>query len=461
MARQQSAQDGDDLTNIAPTIATPTEAPTNTKLLEQTGGPTMSVTMPPAGEETFAAPTASPSDASPTPSSSSDGDSGVDVATIAGIVFGVLGGILIIGLIIYFVFARRRKQQRKHRRDDEKSREPTTEMSTAPTSQKAPRISLRPVTQLFGGWVNEKPTGRPVGASPTPAANSRLGPNAFERPSTSQSMHPNNPFGNQAERVPSPVAEEHSMEERRVDRSLPPTPPEGAASIQDPFANPAPSGLTRKTSMRKDGPKNLDLTLSKPLDIVPASPAVTEFSLNLGGSSSPEPSYEAQGAAAIAAAGGPANTPVHRVQLDFKPTLEDEMELKAGELIRLLHEYDDGWALCIRLDRSRQGVVPRTCLSTRPVKPRNPNARPGQQRPTTPQGHGRSESPSRPRTATGPESGRPMSPGGRFQGSQDYRPRSPSGLSRAVNGGGPGPSPMNPSHGRPEMDPSRLPGQAM
>jgi hypothetical protein len=27
-------------------------------------------------------------------------------------------------------------------------------------------------------------------------------------------------------------------------------------------------------------------------------------------------------------------------------------------------------ALCIRLDRSRQGVVPRTCLSTRPIKPR-------------------------------------------------------------------------------------------
>ena len=27
-------------------------------------------------------------------------------------------------------------------------------------------------------------------------------------------------------------------------------------------------------------------------------------------------------------------------------------------------------ALCIRLDRSQQGVAPRTCLSTRPVKPR-------------------------------------------------------------------------------------------
>lgn len=57
--------------------------------------------------------------------------------------------------------------------------------------------------------------------------------------------------------------------------------------------------------------------------------------------------------------------------------MEDELELKQGSLVRVLHEYDDGWALCIKLDRSKQGVVPRTCLSTRPVKPR-----PRQQPPT-------------------------------------------------------------------------------
>jgi hypothetical protein len=55
---------------------------------------------------------------------------------------------------------------------------------------------------------------------------------------------------------------------------------------------------------------------------------------------SPGPSNSA---AAIAAAGGPAQSTVHRVQLDFKPTLDDEIELKAGQLVRMLHEYDDGW----------------------------------------------------------------------------------------------------------------------
>jgi hypothetical protein len=70
---------------------------------------------------------------------------------------------------------------------------------------------------------------------------------------------------------------------------------------------------------------------------VPASPAGTENS-NSGAPESPS-----VGAAAIAAAGGPANSAVHRVQLDFKPTMDDELELKAGDLVRLLHEYDDGW----------------------------------------------------------------------------------------------------------------------
>ena len=29
--------------------------------------------------------------------------------------------------------------------------------------------------------------------------------------------------------------------------------------------------------------------------------------------------------------------------------MEDELELKTGQLVRLLHAYDDGWAMCIKL----------------------------------------------------------------------------------------------------------------
>lgn len=75
-------------------------------------------------------------------------------------------------------------------------------------------------------------------------------------------------------------------------------------------------------------------------------------------------------------------------------------------------------ALCIRLDRSQQGVAPRTCLSARPVKPRSrpsgngpaphgppmmgPNGRPM----SPAAGPGRS--PQTPRFY--PQDGRPMSP---------------------------------------------------
>jgi hypothetical protein len=50
-----------------------------------------------------------------------------------------------------------------------------------------------------------------------------------------------------------------------------------------------------------------------------------------------------QGAAgAVAGPGAPPNN-VHAVQLDFKPSMEDEIELRSGQLVRILHEYDDGW----------------------------------------------------------------------------------------------------------------------
>ena len=34
---------------------------------------------------------------------------------------------------------------------------------------------------------------------------------------------------------------------------------------------------------------------------------------------------------------------VYRVTMDFNPSLTDELSLQAGQLVRMLHEYDDGW----------------------------------------------------------------------------------------------------------------------
>ncbi len=110
--------------------------------------------------------------------------------------------------------------------------------------------------------------------------------------------------------------------------------------VLPPLVPPLRTLFARLLSARTS-PKPLDLTVPTPLMAVPPSPAGTEFSVNsVGPGQAPS---ESASAAAIAAAGGPPASTVHRVQLDFKPTLEDEMELRAGQLVRLLHEYDDGW----------------------------------------------------------------------------------------------------------------------
>ncbi|KAH6958791.1 hypothetical protein DER45DRAFT_238386 [Fusarium avenaceum] len=488
------------------------------------------------------------SGASSLPSASSSAvseDSGsTSAGAKAGIAFGVLGGLLAMGLLVYFIFAKRRKQAEMERleNDDEKLHGPMAGNGGAPmvaaaavrrsmspepvetasiTPAKAPRVSLRPVTQFLPNWNgldNQKRTSKgaalglvvPAASAPS-AANGPLSPrtpggSAWERPSTAQSIDPANPFGTQAERVPSPINEETASVHRMTPSPMsekstiavaaaaafpaatapvsPQSPSNDPLTANGPAvaAGDAGSLVARKTSIRRVGPQELDLTIpNAPMSTIPASPGGTEYS----NSPITPGTFEAPsaGAAAIAAAGGPANSAVHRVQLDFKPTMDDELELRAGDLVRLLHEYDDGWALCIRLDRSRQGVVPRTCLSTRPVKPRPAQAGPRPGPPGKAGGPPRGPGPmtpngNRPQSPMGPPmgppgrpQGRPMSPGprgqspGPFQGqpqgrsmspgprSQSPGPRSqspagdrsqsPNGTNRRNNP--PGPSPMNPS----------------
>ncbi|KAK7030247.1 hypothetical protein VNI00_014264 [Paramarasmius palmivorus] len=55
------------------------------------------------------------------------------------------------------------------------------------------------------------------------------------------------------------------------------------------------------------------------------------------------------------------------VRCTFIPTLDDELWIAVGEIIKVLREYDDGWALCENAGRQR-GVVPVECLERGPVK---------------------------------------------------------------------------------------------
>ncbi|KAM7219043.1 variant SH3 domain containing protein [Rhypophila decipiens] len=437
--------------------------------------------------------------------------------TKAGIAIGVLAGLLALFVLVWFIFSKRKKQIEKQRlEDDEKINGPFSDNAAIRSPATAPRLSLRPVTQFIPNLMpnGEKRASQAAGAmlGPSSAAvaaqasplNRPAGASAWERPTTA-SLHNASPW-DRATASPSPSGNPFNDSQRMVEDPNQPRPvspldkatagpPQPVSPIENALpAFPTPTvaeaaaagaavgvaagaGLVRKASMRKDLPKPLDLTRPPPLGAVPPSPAGTEYSMNFSG---PGQSPATPGAAAIAAAGGPAQSTVHRVQLDFKPTLEDELELKAGDLVRLLHEYDDGWALCIRLDRSRQGVVPRTCLSVRPVKPRpppnggprggppvNPQRGPPGYRGPPPNGNGQqyprpgsaNSQYGRPGSAAGGQyaAPRPGSANGQYGGprpgsaagggmrSQSPGPRSqsPAGMNRRMSP--PGPSAMNPN----------------
>ncbi|TAQ91022.1 hypothetical protein B7494_g621 [Chlorociboria aeruginascens] len=378
--------------------------------------------------------------ASSTATAVSSSSGGMSTGGKAGLAIGI---ILLIGAAVAMAvfFVKKRKATANHDRlEDEKNdvleARRQASIRSNRTAPNAPQLSLRPITQ-FTPTLNEKPDTSLTPASP------------WERQMGGQEQNKANPFGNHAEAIDATNANGPS-----IVKDVGP----GGEIVADALVAGAATGLARGASIREDGHKPLDFTTGGTF-MGPPSPVGTEFST----SSDVGAPTQTNTGAAIAAAGGPPNSTVHRVQLDFKPSMGDEIELRAGQLIRMLHEYDDGWALCIRLDRSQQGVVPRTCLSTRPVKPRpqqnGPRGPPGmripQPRPMSPA----NQSP-RPMAPNGPPANRPMTPNGTgrpmtptnpqynprpMTPNGDSRPRSPSVAQNQGPRASPGPSRMKPA----------------
>lgn len=305
-------------------------------------------------------------------------------------------------------------EEQRRLADDEKLNGPFADGPPPQTPAKAPRLSLRPMTQLFTGFNSSNQSdhqankGSEIAMVASPTSRRAPGASAWERPMTSDSQNDRNPFGNHAQiveppatpkqpmspmtpiseaSVPSPdftpglkpaprvsavttdsatvpsiitkdlprspaqsvqISPVESVEEAEVGRAISTSELKPAPTMLSTGAATTATAVERRQSMRQEHvPAPIDLTLPpKFTGVVPPSPAGTEFSMHeVDADHSPVPSSSA---AAIAAAGGPANTTVHRVQLDFKPTMNDEMELTAGQVVRLLHEYDDGWVRYFR-----------------------------------------------------------------------------------------------------------------
>ncbi|QIW94900.1 hypothetical protein AMS68_000418 [Peltaster fructicola] len=253
--------------------------------------------------------------------------SGMSDGAKAGVAIGIILAIALVGSLFFFCWKRAKKDNSHEEFNEKSSNEKRSSFFGAgatPAGKRgsvdsdksfgtihhtatAPRLSLRPVTQFLPSFGEKRKSGNLLGGAAPQMSEKN---SAWER----RPQNSENPFND--------------------------------STAQNQQANPFEQGETRD---------------------VHSSASQRSFE-------EPGTPKSAQAVAVAGKEGAPAQRApnnVHRVQLDFKPSMDDELELKSGQLVRMLHEYDDGWALCVRMDRSQQGVAPRTCLSKTPVKPRN------------------------------------------------------------------------------------------
>jgi hypothetical protein len=297
----------------------------------------------------------------------------------AGLAFGIIAliGLALVGVLLLY---RRKKQQTEahERLDDEKAAmakpdmlpsHPTPVSVPPPTSRSqtstvtAPQLSLRPVTQFDPRMSSVGPNSAAPAAAVGLAAGAAAGAAAAKSGSSSpksgsaweksgaerHANDPTNPFGNHAETVngsppkdavvgatlgagaqPRPISGGH------IDAADFPLPASGPPS-------PKPLSLKSEASSAGYSSSGASTIAATPTTTVPQSLQVGEAAAGAAAGAA-----IGGGAAAAAASGtskpaGPGADNVHRVQLDFKPSMEDELEIRAGQLVRMLHEYDDGW----------------------------------------------------------------------------------------------------------------------
>ena len=137
---------------------------------------------------------------------------------------------------------------------------------------------------------------------------------------------------------------------------------------------PAPLALSKppQSDLRSSSSDSDSIPAAPVMPAAQPSPTLSAFS---DGFVPGTPAAGPVDAAALAAAGKTA--PVYRVQLEYTPIQPDELELHIGGLVRMLHEYDDGWVGYFNLSnvgtflltsiigplRSHGSISPR-CLST-------------------------------------------------------------------------------------------------
>jgi hypothetical protein len=335
-----------------------------TTLMVATASPTPSVA---SAVVSMASATASISAAAATGTA----DAGMSTGAKAGIALGVLLGIgaLLIGILLVY---RRKKKQMAVNPDKEKTEmsntyaPPPPEVHVAPAStpsvrtmSTAPRLSVRPVTQFDPVFEQRKSAANLLNVAAAPLAKSQdrdlpaRPSNSWERPGAAHAPT-NNPFTDPRAASANPFGNEAALDTTQA--NIPNSPPNASplhstkpsADFADPASAIAAAAVAPVVAAIAASSASPNQEFPAPPsikgDAVPASPAWTE---DFPASPGPAPTGPPPVAGAVVGArpsspNSPVNN-VHRIQLDFKPSMQDELELNAGQLVRMLHEYDDGW----------------------------------------------------------------------------------------------------------------------
>ena len=334
----------------APSTLTSPSAPTITS-----GAPSKisSLTISPTESSSLQATTPESGDTAPavssSPSESSGNSGGLSGGAKAGLAIGIILLIALIAGGAFFLYRYKKRQDESHEKleDDEKTaatgagafvpaREPSVRSTRTPTN--APRLSLRPLTQFspnLGGapaTVGNKleMTSNPSGASQQPKS-------MWERPGERNDItEKSNPFGDHAASAAAPVAA-GAVAGAAVGAAV-----RSKANDRRRSSGVVPKPLSIKSNHSQT---SLDSEVSSAHTGTLSSANISEF--HLGTASTASSAIPASVAASsvpssLAAPSGPPSN-VHRVQMEFKPSMEDELELLPGQIVRILHEYDDGW----------------------------------------------------------------------------------------------------------------------
>lgn len=331
-------------------------------------------------------------------SAASGSEEGMSGGAKAGIALGILLVVCAILTGVLLLYRRKKKQIAAANPENEKiglynappplppqvqaAAPPAPSIRTNRTMSTAPRLSLRPVTQFDPTFNEQRKSGgnllNVAAAGGAVAQMHNRGPSpdrpssAWERPDAS-SAPAANPFNDPTQSGPpsaNPFGNESALDARHAEipNSPPNASPMHSTQPSKDFANPAAAIAAGDidpvvmAGAMASIPATDDFPVPPPKNVnsasVPPSPAWTE---DLPASPGPAPMGPPPVAGAMAGsrpqspAAGPDN--VHRVQLDFKPSMQDELDLHAGQLVRMLHEYDDGWVSSIWVRQSARKLI--------------------------------------------------------------------------------------------------------